>query len=297
MNEELSGCPVCGEPKSELFLEIPDYFLSKEQFRIFQCTSCGFRYVNPRPVEHEIGRYYQSDAYISHDASKKDFLSRIYKIARNVSIRNKYKLVHKYCQQGSILDFGCGTGEFLAYCKGKGYITTGFEPGEKAREFAVGQNGIHVLDNIVTLGKQTSEYNCITLWHVLEHVHNLNDTIELLSQLLSSNGVLIIAVPNCNSGDARKYGKFWAAYDVPRHLYHFTSTTLTNLFNRHRFAVLEILPQKMDAYYVSMLSEKYRTGRNNYLNAVINGFLSNFHAKETGLGFSSQIYVLKRDNA
>jgi 2-polyprenyl-3-methyl-5-hydroxy-6-metoxy-1,4-benzoquinol methylase len=296
MNEKLTSCPICREAYFQPFLTISDHFLSGEQFHIQECTACGFRFVNPRPGKDEIGRYYQSDAYISHNAARKDIISRIYKIARNISIKGKYNLVRRYCSGGSILDFGCGTGEFLAYCRKQGFEVTGLEPGATARSFAQQQNGIPVVDSMEQLLAQPVKFRCITLWHVLEHVHLLNETIAHLSDLLDTDGVLIVAVPNSNSPDARRYGTFWAAYDVPRHLYHFTEKTITGLFSRHHFHIAAILPQKLDAYYVSLLSEKYKKGKSNYLKSFISGFLSNFNASRPEHGYSSQIFVLKRDN-
>jgi SAM-dependent methyltransferase len=168
----------------------------------------------------------------------------------------------------------------------------GVEPNDKARVYAQQRNKIQTTAVLPELKEYQGSFSCITLWHVLEHVHDLNDTIEKIKSLLKPEGVLIIAVPNCNSWDANKYGKFWAAYDVPRHLYHFTETTLKRLFSEHAFVVRNVLPQKLDAYYVSMLSEKYLTGGSNYFKALFFGFWSNFQARKTGVGHSSQIFIL-----
>jgi len=295
MAEKLLKCPICDGIKSGDFLSIKDHFLSQEIFHIKQCASCGFRFINPRPDADEIGNYYKSEDYISHDASNKGLIGRIYKIARNFSIRYKYKLVRRYCPGGTILDIGCGTGEFLAYCKKMGYQCVGIEPSEKARTFAKNQNGISVFDQITNKELKPVKFDCITMWHVLEHVHDLNETLQKIDTLLTPEGVLIIAVPNSNSYDARKYKTFWAAYDVPRHLYHFTADTITRLLSNHHFIVRKILPQKLDAYYVAMLSEKYQNGKNNYLKSFLNGFRSNFHANSANLGYSSQIFIIHKE--
>lgn len=294
MTELLSICPICQLTNFNLFLSIKDHFLSKEIFHIMQCSSCGFRFVNPRPNTSDMKHYYQSESYISHDASKSDLLSQIYKLARNISLRNKYYLVRQYCETGPILDFGCGTGEFLAYCKKKRHQVVGIEPNDKARDFAINQQKLAVFTDLNSLGVNLRTFDCITLWHVLEHVHDLDQTLTKINNLLSSKGTLIIAVPNCNSPDARKYKTFWAAYDVPRHLYHFTVESFTRLAARHRFIVEKILPQKLDAYYVSMLSEKYQNGKNKYFCSLLNGFRSNFLAKKDNMGYSSQIFILHR---
>jgi 2-polyprenyl-3-methyl-5-hydroxy-6-metoxy-1,4-benzoquinol methylase len=298
MTEKILKCPVCEADVFSHFLNVTDYFLTKEEFTIKQCDTCGFRFIDPRPDKNDIGRYYQSDEYISHDAKKPDFISRIYKLARVFSVKNKYNIVRKYAPTGKILDIGCGTGEFLNYCSTRGYEVVGIEPNEKASAFAQKVNGVPACyPNLSDLASAKGSFDCITMWHVLEHVHDLNETLELVKSLLDPAGIFIIAVPNCNSWDAGEYGKFWAAYDVPRHLYHFVGTTLEHLVSNHGFEIRKTIPQKLDSFYVSMLSEKYRSGKNNYLKSLIFGFWSNFQAGKQGRGHSSRIFVLSLKKA
>ena len=292
MAEKITGCPVCGKSDFSDYLEVKDHFLSKERFLIQQCNSCNFRFVNPRPGKTEIGQYYQSAEYISHGVKKSDLMSRVYRLARFFSIHNKFRIVNKYCHFGCVLDIGCGTGEFLAYCRKRGFEVSGVEPNEKARIYAQSENKISVADQLNLLSFKPGSYKSITMWHVLEHVHDLNETLESIKNLLTRDGVFIAAVPNSNSWDASMYKGYWAAYDVPRHLYHFTEATFRTLAAGKGFDVLEIIPQKLDAYYVSMLSEKYLTGRFNYFKSVTIGFLSNFKAKKREIGHSSLIFVL-----
>ncbi len=297
MTEKILKCPVCEAEKFSLFLEVRDYFLTKEDFLIQHCNACGFKFVNPRPDKASIDRYYQSDEYISHDSQKAGFISRIYTIARRVSIRNKYNIVNAFAGKGKILDIGCGTGEFLNYCTTKNFEVAGVEPNSKAGDFARRVNHIPVVSDLNDLEAAKGSMNCITMWHVLEHVHDLNATLEVIKGLLNPDGVFIVAVPNSTSWDARKYGKFWAAYDVPRHLYHFDKDTMKKLVTKHGFEILKTIPQKLDAYYVSMLSEKYQSGRNRYLKSFAAGFLSNFMAGKPDRGHSSQIFVLSMKKA
>ncbi len=297
MNENILNCPVCNEANLSPFLDVKDYFLTGETFSIQQCVSCGFRFVNPRPGKEEIDRYYQSAEYISHDAEKSDLISRIYRMVRKISIRGKYAIVNVYCQGGRILDIGCGTGEFLKYCHAKGFEVNGIEPNEKARAYAGTINSISASEKLDSLSGMHGSFTCITMWHVLEHIHDLNDLIAEVKKLLSPNGIFIVAVPNSNSWDALHYGKYWAAYDVPRHLYHFTKDTVLKLASKHDLAVLKIYPQKFDAYYVSMLSEKYMTGKVNYFNFILKGFWSNIRAWKHNSGHSSLIFVLSAKNA
>jgi 2-polyprenyl-3-methyl-5-hydroxy-6-metoxy-1,4-benzoquinol methylase len=292
MAETILKCPVCEMSDFTHFLEIKDYFLTRENFKIQKCDACGFKFVNPRPDKFEIGRYYQSDEYISHDAKSMNLVNRIYKIARVFSVKNKFKIVCKHSRTGKILDIGCGTGEFLSYCKTRGFNITGVEPNDKAGAYARQINNIPVVKSLADIKTGHSSFICITMWHVLEHIHDLNETLEKVKSLLSPEGIFIVAVPNCNSWDAQKYGNFWAAYDVPRHLHHFVDTTLNKLVSKHGFEIRNMIPQKLDAFYVSMLSEKYRTGRNNYLKALIGGLWSNFQAGKEGRGHSSQIFIL-----
>lgn len=297
MTEKILKCPVCETTVFSLFLEVKDYFLTGEAFSIQQCKACGFKFINPRPDKIEIGRYYQSDEYISHDAKKSSIISHIYWIARVFSIKIKFKIVRKYIQPGRILDIGCGTGEFLKYCKSKGFDVAGVEPNDKASGFAKQVNGIPVWNKLTDLNAGKGAFNCITMWHVLEHVHDLNETLELVKGLINPEGIFVVAVPNCNSWDAQEYGEFWAAYDVPRHLYHFTDATLDKLASNHGFGIRKTIPQKLDAYYVSMLSEKYQLGRTNYFKSLIFGFWSNFQAAKQGRGYSSQIFILSLKKA
>jgi 2-polyprenyl-3-methyl-5-hydroxy-6-metoxy-1,4-benzoquinol methylase len=295
MAEIIASCPVCGNIVFTHFLDVTDHFLTQEEFSIQECNSCRFRFINPRPGKQEIGRYYQSEEYISHDSGKNDLQSRIYKFARILSIRKKFSIVRNYSFGGTILDIGCGTGEFLYYCRKKNFEVKGVEPNGKARAFALSKNEILANEHLESLSDSPGSFNCITMWHVLEHIHNLNDLVIQAKRLLAPEGVFIVAVPNSNSWDAEKYQKFWAAYDVPRHLYHFTKETMQKLASRNGLEIIKIYPQGLDAYYVSLLSEKYLTGKTNYLKSILFGFWSNLQAKKQDIGHSSLIFVMKAE--
>ena len=291
--ETLKTCPVCHYDQFSPFLLISDFFLTKEDFAVVQCDNCGLKITNPRPGAGEIGRYYQSLDYFSHDTSKKNLTAYLYQLARFFNLRSKYQVVSgvNLLKEKTILDIGCGTGEFLKYCSGKGYLVCGMEPGEKSRETAQKRNGLRVEANLDPyLGEQT-QFSVITLWHVLEHIHDLEPELERIKKLIRPGGKLILAIPNCESWDAGHYGKFWGGWDVPRHLYHFSRTTIEQLGKRSGFSLEKILPQKLDAYYVSLLSEKYRTGRSSFVKAIISGMLSNFHARGSEKNYSSLIYI------
>jgi 2-polyprenyl-3-methyl-5-hydroxy-6-metoxy-1,4-benzoquinol methylase len=297
MKEKLTSCPVCKNENFSGFLEVKDHFLSGATFNIVQCDGCGFKFVNPRPDQNEIGVFYQSAEYISHDTGKADFFTWLYKRARSIAIKGKHQLVKKYATGSRLLDIGCGTGEFLSYCQDQGMEVAGIEPNEKARSFAKSQKGISVEKGFPETGVTRHQFDCITMWHVLEHVHDLHEYMENIRSLLTENGTFIVAVPNSNSWDAAFYKEFWAAYDVPRHLYHFNKKTMGRLADQYGFHITAMFPQKMDAYYVSLLSEKYKTGRSGYFKAAINGFWSNFVSGSQNRGHSSQIFILAQKSA
>jgi 2-polyprenyl-3-methyl-5-hydroxy-6-metoxy-1,4-benzoquinol methylase len=291
--EFISNCPVCGHPSFNEYLKTKDYFLNKDEFTIVFCERCGFRFTNPRPDSHEILSYYESNAYVSHNAQKQNLLNFIYRKVRSFSIKRKFSLVKKVNDGRTLLDIGCGTGEFIAYCSKKGFTTTGVEPNENARKFANESLHQNVKPESFFEEDFQAKFAIITLWHALEHIHDLNGRLKKIATLLKPSGSLIIAVPNSNSPDAIHYREFWAAYDLPRHLYHFTPDTLKKAALKHGFRIKEIIPLKFDAYYISLLSEKYKYGRENYLRAFFNGIKSNRNARKTKENYSSLIYILK----
>lgn len=291
----VSNCPVCDKTGFSNYLDIKDYFLSQEKFNVSRCDNCGFLFTNPRPDEKGIQKYYQSDEYLSHSKDKKGILSSVYNIVRNYSIRKKYNLIVKLKPSGSILDIGCGTGEVLKHFSDNGWAVQGIEPAEKARNYAKNTLDLPV-DNEEQLNQtKSNSFDVITLWHVLEHVPKLHERMKQINRILKDDGVLIVALPNHNSWDAQHFSSFWAAWDIPRHLYHFSQKTFSLLAQKHQFNLVDTLPMKFDAFYVSLLSEKYRTKKLSYFKALALGFKSNNWAKRHNNNYSSLIYVLKKD--
>lgn len=290
----INNCPCCGSPRFEPFIKCKDYTVSGEIFTIVNCLGCTFKFTNPRPPNEVLGNYYKSEDYISHSNTKKGIVSKLYHAVRNYTLKGKLSLISKYVSRGTILDYGCGTGMFLNTCVQDGWKSFGVEPDHSARKIAAEMN-LKVCDSKealkVALGD--TKPDIITLWHVLEHVTDLEETLTFFKEVLNKNGALIIAVPNYTSYDAQHYKEFWAAYDVPRHLYHFEIKTITMLLERFGFSLTETQPMKFDSFYVSMLSEKYKTGSINYFKAFITGLKSNLKAK-TNKDYSSVIYVFKK---
>jgi len=290
----LKTCPVCSGTELNKLLSVKDHSISGELFNISMCKSCGFKFTNPIPSEESIGKYYQSENYISHSDTNKGIINKLYHLVRKQSLKSKLNLVNKNStKKGTVLDIGCGTGYFLQACKEDGWKIEGMEPDSTARALAEKNTGQTIFQDLFSV-KEENKYDVITLWHVLEHVHKLNESIQHIHKLLKENGRLIIAVPNHLSYDSTTYGEFWAAYDVPRHLYHFSPKDMDNLLNKHKFTKTDTQPMLFDSFYVSMLSDKYKYGKTNYLRAFLNGFKSNRKAAGTK-NYSSIIYVFKKN--
>ena len=289
--QNLTTCPVCGGESSKKVMDCIDYTVSRETFSIVQCTKCGFKYTNPRPDDKEIGKYYESEEYVSHSNSKKGLINTVYHWVRNYSLRKKVELINNQAKKGNLLDIGCGTGEFLSTAVANGWKGQGIEPNDKARNQAISNHKLNVLPESGIASLQNNNFDVITMWHVLEHVHTLNERVLEIYALLKPGGKAIIAVPNCTSYDASVYGKEWAAYDVPRHLYHFTPETMKALFRKHKMDFVQSYPMKFDSFYVSMLTEKNVHKQNRLLPAFANGFKSNLKTKNDAEKYSSVIYV------
>lgn len=275
---------------SKKFLEVKDYLVSGERFELWQNEEYDLLKTIPVPSPDELIKYYDSAAYISHSDKSTGLFSFLYQTVKKWSLKKKVQIIEDLQKKDrTLLDIGAGTGEFLLTAKMKGWKTVGMEPIKKAREIAETKN-LEIYSDLKEIPDQ--RFDIITLWHVLEHIPNLNETIAILNELLTEDGTLIIAVPNFKSYDAIKYNEFWAAYDVPRHLWHFSSTSIKKLF-AHNFNFRKQLPLFYDSFYVSLLSEKYRTKRSFSLRGFWIGMKSNWKARKTG-EFSSLIYILDK---
>lgn len=278
-----------------MFIEVKDYSVSGEVFQLIQNESYGFLETIPKPSIAKLPEYYQTEDYISHTDSKRNLFEKVYHSIREVSLKRKLKLINSFkTDHKKLLDFGCGTGDFLKFALNNGWNVSGIEPNSEARSIANSKTKQSVLDSEGIKTYKKHSFDVITLWHVLEHIPNLESQISILKDLLKPNGVLIIAVPNYKSYDAKHYKQFWAAYDVPRHLWHFDKKSISKLFSSINMTVQNIKPMVFDSYYVSLLSEKYKKGSMNLFSAFWTGFRSNAKAKRSG-EYSSLIYVLKNN--
>ncbi len=281
-NKRISKVPI---------IKLRDYFLSKEEFELYQNETYGFLETHPQQLDH-LEKYYDSKDYISHTDAKNSLFERVYQFVKNYNIRYKFKKLKVSKKQASLLDFGCGTGDFLAYAQQKGMDVFGIEPNEAALLITQKKIGENNASN-QKLSEVESQFDYITLWHVLEHIPDLMSFIEELKSKMNDNGKLFVAVPNYQSFDAKFYQNYWAAYDVPRHLWHFSPESIQTLFNSFGMKIEKTYPLWFDSYYVSMLSEKYKKTSFGFLRAFLIASISNFVGVFNG-NYSSIIYQISK---
>jgi len=288
-------CPVCNSSQINPLLTVKDHSVSKEDFVIWQCADCSLRFTQDVPDEYSIGPYYQSQDYISHSNTDKGLVSKLYQKVRKFTLEQKAKLIIHYTKEkGRILDIGAGIGAFLSVMKEKAWEIKGIEPDFTARENAKKLFGLELDEPSLLYSLNHNSYDAITLWHVMEHVHQLHDYIEQLKNLLTKEGKIFIAVPNYTSTDAAAYRNFWAAYDVPRHLYHFTPKAIEKLTQLHGLKLIAKKPMWFDSFYISLISSKYHKGRTSWLGAGFNGLRSNVNALMNNDRCSSLIYIIQK---
>lgn len=295
--ERLTKCPLC---KSGLFLnhqQLKDHSISQEEFLLCLCTNCKLIFTNPRPTESKIQEYYESEDYISHKDQSNNFINYIYKQVRKITLKQKLAIINEqHTEKSKILDIGAGTGHFLETAKKNGWKTFGIEPNKEARKI-LQEKGIKTYEGLQEI-KKGKKFTVISLFHVLEHIHDLRKTAKKIHKLLENTGTLYIAVPNTDSWDANQYKEFWAAWDVPRHLYHFNQESINYFAKEFNFNIVKKVPMYFDSYYVSILSEKYintsKAPLKHFLKGLLNGFRSNRWAKENESNYSSLLFILKK---
>ncbi|RZK48941.1 MAG: class I SAM-dependent methyltransferase [Pedobacter sp.] len=274
---------------NNIFIRVKDHSVSGEEFELLLDDELQLLKTNPQPTAEVLSRYYESDDYISHTDGKRTLFEKAYHIVKQKALRDKIAIVEKYSTKGTLLDIGAGTGDFLVTANNSGWNTTGIEPSGKARSIAVSK-GVKFQEDLSDISDNS--FDVVTMWHVLEHVPDVEMQIRELRRIAKPDGTIIIAVPNFKSYDAKYYGRHWAAYDVPRHLWHFSKTAIEKLFSREGMELIKVLPMKFDSFYVSLLSEKYQTGKMSFVKGFLIGMKSNLKAAKNN-EYSSHIYIIK----
>ena len=293
------NCPVCNNSNTHIALESQDFSLTQASFSVVQCSKCSFRFTSPIPSQDEIGAFYKFTEYISHTDTKEGWMNRLYHFVRNRTLTQKTNWIQSLFtgHKGHILDIGAGTGAFAHAMHQKAWKVTGLEPDAVTREKAYENYKLELRSTDTIFDLPVNEFEVITMWHVLEHVHELKPYLNQCFKSLKKNGRLIIAVPNYTSFDAKYYKKYWAAYDLPRHLYHFSPKAMTTLLKEMGFEIVSIRPMWYDSFYVSLLSEKYKqSGKLGLLIAGVIGMLSNIFAMKDASKGSSIIYEFKKQS-
>jgi len=274
----------------DFYLECKDYTVSGEVFTLYKDKEYDMLVTSPKPDGDTLGKYYESNDYISHTDSRRSFVDKLYQIVKKYALVRKVKLISSLNNgSGVLLDIGAGTGDFLLEANKGKWDSTGVEPSDQAKSLAK-EKGITLLSDTKNLPSNT--FDVITMWHVLEHVPDLSIQIKEVKRLLKKGGYLVVAVPNFKSYDASYYSSFWAGYDVPRHLWHFSKKAIKTLFEKNEIYLEKIKPLVFDSFYVSLLSEKYKNGNMNFIRAFWIGFVSNLKGSSSK-EYSSHIYVLK----
>ncbi len=280
------------------YMVCKDHLVTKNDFTLLIDEETELLVTSPQPSPKEIGKYYESEEYNSHSAETKSVFDKVYEFVKTINLKSKYSIIEKNIvetqRNASILDIGCGAGDFLNFCKNKGWNVSGVEPTKKARDISERKLGIKIREELSLEHFEDSSFDVVTMWHVLEHRFDPIETVAELKRIVKPGGLIIIALPNYRSYDAKFYKQYWAAYDVPRHLFHFTKKTIEIIFAKNDLKLSEVYPMWFDSFYVSLISEKNMTGKMNPLRAIFIGFLSNIKAifsKEA----SSLIYVSKQD--
>lgn len=286
-------CPWCNSEKAQINLWLKDEFLTKEDFHICECLSCGLLYTMPRPNKDKIGSYYKSEEYYSHQENNKGFIPKIYETVKKTNLKYKYQLAIGDLKQGKLLDIGCGVGDFLHVAEEQGWSGMGVEPSEEAKTIARKRIKADIITSEELEQIEDETFDVITMWHVLEHVDDLKWEMLQLQRLVKPKGRIVIAVPNYKSYDGQYYKEMWAAYDVPRHLNHFNKTTITKIFKASGFNLKKTDKLKWDAYYISYMSEQYKHHSFPLVRGVFRGFISNRKAKQSG-EWSSRVYIFEK---
>ena len=290
------NCPLCNGAEIAPLFKCKDRFATGEEFEVCRCSSCGFTFTQNFPDEKEICRYYESPTYISHSNTSKGIVNKTYHIVRSIMLHKKRRLIEKLTllKNGKLLDYGAGTGYFARTMQKAGWDVTAIEKSGNARELALREFGLGMLPEEELRNIGNNSIDVVTMWHVMEHIQYLDHIWEELYRVLEDTGIAVIAVPNCSSYDAQLYKENWAAYDVPRHLWHFTPSTIMKWGEKHGFILERQYTMPFDGFYISMLSEKYRGSSLAAAKGAWNGLKGWIAQSKKRGASSSMIFVFRK---
>lgn len=291
--EKINICIACGSDQFKDLFNCIDKVSSEESFEIVICRNCTFQYTQNRPTENEAGKYYISDKYVSHTDDKKGIIPTLYRAIRDINLKWKLRIINSLSKKGELLDYGCGLGSFLYASKKDLWKTTGMDISQEARDIVKKRYDINVYPNEELYNTTENKYDIVSLWHVLEHVYQIDDTIIGLKNATKSGGYILIALPNNSSFDAKYYKQFWDAYDVPRHIWHFNKRSVEILFRKHSLELVLTKPMVFDSYYVSIRSEMHKGNKLYFITGMFIGLISHIKACFTK-EYSSQLYIFKK---
>ena len=291
--ETLQNCPACGSSEMTTHLQAKDYTVSKNTFNIVRCAACDLLFTNPRPEAEQASYFYQSENYISHSNTQKGFINKLYHAVRKITLKQKTNLIQGE-QQGTknLLDIGCGNGHFLHACQLAGWNTFGMELDPETAARAAALTGQSIFPNLQAIPEEP-QFELISLWHVLEHVYEIDAYFEFFKKRINPGGKLLLALPNSKSFDADYFKEFWAAYDVPRHIYHFNPETIQSIAKKHGFKLAKQHGQIFDSFYIALLSHEYKTGSKKLIASFFVGLWSNLIAYFKTGNYSSNIYIFE----
>ena len=287
-------CPICKSEQTVHLYNCTDYLVSKEVFDLYKCRNCTFIYTLNPPLENEIGTYYQSTNYISHSNTTKGVVNKLYHLVRAYMLKKKGNIIEKYSPKGNLLDVGAGIGLFADEMKKRGWTVEGIEKSENARKFAFSEFNIDLKDVSYWANIKDKSKDVITLWHVLEHIYDLDNIWFELKRVLKDDGCIVIALPNSSSYDANHYKKNWAAFDVPRHLWHYNPKSFKIDAAQHEFDIINQIKMNFDGFYISMLSEQNIGSKQHIIKGVYFGLIGWAKALINKSNSSSIIYVLHK---
>jgi len=291
-------CPLCLSEMITVHFSCIDHFISKESFVIARCCTCGFMFTQDYPDENEIYKYYESALYISHSDTHEGIINKIYHLIRKVMLLRKRRMINRITglKTGKLLDVGSGTGHFAYVMKKSGWAVKGIEISDKTRNLSASTFNLEIIGPEQIPELDANSFDCVTMWHVLEHFHNPYRYVADIITLLKPGGVCLIALPNSGSYDAKYYRQAWAAFDVPRHLWHFDPVTFNNFARKSGLKAEGQLVLPFDVFYISLLSEKYKGSRWPFISGITRAIWFSFLSVFDGNRSSSVIYVVRKES-